>query len=79
MVNYTIINGTEAQLVDVNGGGTDVDALSTKDGVTLTNTELAALLVANGVQCMKDQTGATANFRTALLRVLGTASKFTSG
>lgn len=78
MVNYSIANGTEAQLVDVNGGGTDVDALSTKDGVTLTNTELATLLTTNGVAVMKDQTGATSNFRTALLRVISNAMKFTS-
>lgn len=78
MVNYTIINGTEAQLVDVNGGGTDVDALSTKDGVTLTNTELATLLTTNGVAVVKDQTGATSSFRSALLRVISTASKFAS-
>lgn len=78
MVNYTIVNGTESQLVDVNGGGTDVDALATKDGVTLTNAELATLLATNGVAVIKDQTGATTNFRTALLRVISTAQKFTS-
>lgn len=43
-VNYTIVNGSDQQLVDVNGGGTDVDAYTYKDGVTLTNTELATLL-----------------------------------
>jgi hypothetical protein len=46
-VNYTIVNGSDEQLVNVNAGGTDVDAYSYKDGVTLTNTELAALLANN--------------------------------
>lgn len=76
MVNYSIINGTESQLVDVNGGGTDVDALSTKDGVALTNTELATLLTTNGVAVVKDQTGSA--LKTALLRVISTAMKFAS-
>jgi len=44
MADYTIVNGSDEQLVNVNGGGTDVDAYSYKDGVTLTNTELATLL-----------------------------------
>jgi hypothetical protein len=44
MADYTIINGSDEQLVNVNAGGTDVDAYSYKDGVTLTNTELATLL-----------------------------------
>jgi hypothetical protein len=43
-VNYTIVNGSDQQLVNVNAGGTDVDAYSYKDAVTLTNTELATLL-----------------------------------
>ena len=47
MANYTIVNGSDEQLVDVNGGGTDVDPYSYKDGVTLTNTELATLLSAS--------------------------------
>jgi hypothetical protein len=44
MANYTIVNGSDQQLVNVNAGGVDVDAYSYKDGVTLTNTELATLL-----------------------------------
>lgn len=44
MADYTIINGSDQQLANVNAGGTDVDAYSYKDGVTLTNTELATLL-----------------------------------
>lgn len=44
IVNYTIINGEDELLTDVNAGGVDVDPFSYKDGVTLTNTELATLL-----------------------------------
>jgi hypothetical protein len=41
---YTVVNGSDTQLVNINAGGTDVDAFSYKDGITLTNTELATLL-----------------------------------
>lgn len=44
MADYTIINGSDQQLANVNAGGVDVDAYSYKDGVTLTDGELAALL-----------------------------------
>lgn len=44
MANYTVVNGSDAQLANINGGGTDVEAFSYKDGITLTNTELATLL-----------------------------------
>lgn len=43
-VDYTVVNGSDQQLANINAGGTDVEAYSYKDGVTLTNTELAALL-----------------------------------
>lgn len=43
-VAYTILNGSDEQLVNVNAGGTDVDAASYKDGVELTESELATLL-----------------------------------
>lgn len=43
-VDYTIVNGSDQQLANVNGGGVDVEAMSFKNGVTLTNGELAALL-----------------------------------
>lgn len=56
MANYTIINGTESQLVNVNAGGTDVDALTYKDGITLTNTELAAVASTPGVAVTSDLT-----------------------
>lgn len=62
MADYTIINGSDEQLVNVNGGGTDVDALSFKNGVTLTNAELATLLDGatfgkKNVAVMADHTG----------------------
>jgi hypothetical protein len=65
MANYTIVNGSDEQLVNVNGGGTDVDAYSFKDGVTLTNTELATLLDGSSfgkknVAVFADQTGEAA-------------------
>jgi hypothetical protein len=44
VTNYTIINGSDEQLANVNGAGVDVEAFSYKDGVTLNATELAALL-----------------------------------
>ena len=44
MANYTVVNGSDAQLTNINGGGTDVEAYSYKDGITLTNGELATLL-----------------------------------
>lgn len=43
-VNYTVVNGSDQQLANINGGGTDVEAYSYKDGVTLTQGELATLL-----------------------------------
>lgn len=76
MVNYTIINGTESQLTDVNSGGTDVDALTTKDGVVLTNAELATLLTTDAVAVMKDQTGSAK--KPQLLKVVSVATKYTS-
>lgn len=44
MANYTVVNGSDQQLANINVGGTDVEAYSYKDGITLTNTELATLL-----------------------------------
>lgn len=76
MVDYTIVNGTEAQLVNVNAGGTDVDALTTKDGVTLTNTELAALLTADFVAVFKNQ--AASATKAQAFKVVSIASKYTS-
>lgn len=44
MANFTIVNGSDEQLVNVNAGGTDVDPYCYKNGVTLTPTELSILL-----------------------------------
>lgn len=43
-VAYTIINGTDIDLSNVNAGGVDVGAMSYRDGVTLTSGELVLLL-----------------------------------
>ena len=44
MANYTVVNGHDAQLANINAGGTDVEAFSYKDGITLSDAELATLL-----------------------------------
>lgn len=72
MTDYTIVNGTNSQLVDVNGGGTDVDALTYKDGVTLTTAEIATLLATAGVAVLKNAPS------QALKRVVGIASGYLS-
>lgn len=76
MATYTVINGTEAQLPNVNGGGTDVEALSAKDGVTLTNAELAALASTQGVAVTSDLTAVAA--ATQLKRVIGVSAHYVS-
>lgn len=76
MAAYTIVNGTEAQLVNVNVGGVDVDALTYKDGVVLTNTELAAVASTAGVYVTSDLT-AVAD-ATQLKRVLGISAHYPS-
>lgn len=53
-VDYTIVNGTGTALTDVNAGGDDVPAKSVRDSITLTTTELAAVLTTAGVAVMKD-------------------------
>jgi hypothetical protein len=74
MVAYTVINGTEADLLNVNVGGVDVGSLSYRDGVTLTDAELAALCVLKGVAVIKDQTGAVD--AKAIKRVIAIASTY---
>lgn len=61
-VNYTVVNGSDQQLANINAGGTDVDPYSYKDGITLTNGELAALLDGSSfgqknIAVFADQTG----------------------
>ena len=58
MADYTIINGTDAELTNVNAGGTDVPARTVQTTITLTDAELAAVCVQNGVGVM--QTAPTA-------------------
>jgi hypothetical protein len=54
MVDYTVINGTGAELTNINAGGDDVPKYSIATGTTLTNAELAALAVLTDVAVMKD-------------------------
>lgn len=44
MAAYTVINGSNSDYSNINAGGVDVGALSYRDAITLTNTELATLL-----------------------------------
>lgn len=76
MADYTVVNGTEAQLANVNAGGTDVDALTYKDAITLTNTELAALCSTPGVYVTSNLSGVADAVQ--LKRVMGIASQYPS-
>ena len=76
MADYTIVNGTDEQLVNVNAGGTDVDAFTYKNGVTLDNTELAALCATLGAYVTSDLTGVSNAVQVK--RVLGIASQYVS-
>lgn len=76
MANYTVINTTPSQLANVNGGGTDVDAHSYKNGVTLTNTELATLASTSGAFVTSDLTG-VANAEQ-IKRIAGIAGAYVS-
>ena len=79
MATYTVINGGSA-IANINAGSVGVDELTYKDGVTLTNTELATLL--DGVTFHKniavvfDYTGFAD--ATQLKRVLGIAALYPS-
>lgn len=76
MATYTVVNGTEAQITNINAGGTDVDALTYKNAVTLTNTELAAVASTQGVYVTSDLNGVADAVQ--LKRVLGIASQYVS-
>jgi hypothetical protein len=59
---FTIINGSDEQLVNINADGIDVDAYSHKDAVQLTGDELATLLDGatfgeKNIAVIADQTG----------------------
>ena len=74
MVDYTIVNGTAATISNVNAGGTDISAYTFRNGVTLTNTELAAYLTNGTVAAFPDLTSSDA--AAQIKRVLGVASKY---
>lgn len=75
MTAYTVINGTQAQITAVSG--TTVDALTYKDGITLSAAELAACIaLGTGVVVLKDLTGNAA--ATQLKRVAAIASLYQS-
>lgn len=74
MAAYTVVNGTEADLSNVNAGGVDVGALSYRDGITLTNTELATLCSTPGVAVMSDLSALAS--AKALKRTIGVASGY---
>lgn len=75
MATYTVVNGTEAQLVDVDGS-TDIDALTYKNGITLTNTQLASLASTFGVYVTSDLTSVADAVQ--IKRVMGIASQYPS-
>lgn len=74
MAAYTVINGTEADLSNVNAGGTDVGSMTYRDGVTLTNTELATLCQTKGVAVTKDMTGFSDHEQ--IMRAVGIAALY---
>lgn len=59
MATYTVINGTQNALSNINAGSDDVPAFSTLDSV-LDGTELAALLTTAGVAVVKSTTSRAA-------------------
>ena len=73
-VNYTVINGTQADNTGVNGASVDVGAMSYRDGVTLTDAEVAALCATLGYAVIKDGTGVS--FKAQVKRNLATAMQF---
>ncbi len=74
MTNYTVINGTEADLSNVNAGGVDVGAMSYRDAVALDATELAALCGTLGVAVTKDGTGVA--YKEQIKRAIGLAAMY---
>lgn len=74
MATYTLINGTEATMTDVNVGGVDVGAMSYRDGVTMTDAELATFCGTLGCAATKDGTGVA--FKEQIKRAIGIASMY---
>lgn len=61
MVDYVIINGSDAELTNVNAGGTDVAARTISADVTLTDTELGDLIDAAGENSVALMNAAASN------------------
>tara|TARA_R110000868_G_scaffold120108_1_gene318912 strand:- start:320 stop:553 length:234 start_codon:yes stop_codon:yes gene_type:complete len=76
LATYTVVNATLSQLANINAGGTDVDAQTYKDGITLTNAELAAVCSTQGVYATSDLTAVADAVQ--LKRILGVASQYVS-
>lgn len=76
MATYTVINGTEAQLTNVDGSSTNIDALTYKDGITLDSAHLITLAGTTGVAVTKDGTGVSS--ATQLKRVIAIAAMYAS-
>lgn len=57
MATYTVINTKNTQHANINAGGTDIDAHTYKNGITLDNTELAAACSTQGIFVTSDLTG----------------------
>jgi hypothetical protein len=74
---YTVVNGTEADLSNVNAGGVDVGSMTYRDGITLTNTELATLCSTKGVAVIADQSGLADAVQ--IKRAIGLASLYPNG
>ena len=54
MADFTIVNGTSAELTNVNAGGVDVPANSIGQSITLTGAELLVVAALSGVAVLKD-------------------------
>lgn len=53
MTDYQVINGTDAELTNINGGGSDVAARTVSGNITLTQAELETVASMNGVAVMQ--------------------------
>jgi hypothetical protein len=76
MATYTVINGTEAQLTNVDGSSTNIDALSYKNGITLDSAHLTTLSGTLGVAVTSDLTSNTS--AQQVKRVIGIAGMYAS-
>lgn len=74
MVDYVIINGTAAELTNVNAGGTDVAAYTISGNVTLTDAELAIVASLDGVAVMQASASAAEKAAVGNLIVNGSGA-----